>query len=177
MTRLSINGNGPSPVMSKRLTRRRRPILLALGAALAAATVLPVLSWRGLAREVLSGPVEAAVVRVHDGDTIVVRARIWLGQEVETSVRVAGVDAPELRGRCGRERELARAARRFVEARVARGRVLLHDIQFGKYAGRVVARVTTLEGEDLRASLIAAGLGRPYRGGRRGGWCERAERP
>lgn len=159
------------------MAKRRRLHLLALVALLTAAAALLAPAARGGAREVLAGPIEAEVVKVRDGDTIVVRARIWLGQEVETSVRIAGVDTPELRGRCGRERELARDARRFVEERVTRGRVRLHDIQFGKYAGRVVARVTTLEGEDLRGALIAAGLGRPYRGGRRGSWCEHAERP
>lgn len=128
------------------------------------------------ARETLPGPVRAEVVRVHDGDTLIVRARIWLGQVVSTKVRLAGVDAPELRGRCAREKKMARAARRFVEGKLAGGSITLRDIRFGKYAGRVLARVITAEGEDLGQALIAAGLARPYRGGRRGRWCQRAER-
>ena len=128
------------------------------------------------ARETLPGPVRAEVIRVHDGDTLIVRARIWLGQVVSTKVRLAGVDAPELRGRCEREKRMARAARRFVERKLAGARVTLRDIRFGKYAGRVLARVITAEGEDLGQALIAAGLARPYRGGRRDRWCQRAER-
>jgi len=127
------------------------------------------------ARERLPGPVRAEVLKVRDGDTLTVRARIWLGQVVDTKVRLAGVDAPELRGRCPRERRLARAARQFVREKIGDQRVILRDIRFGKYAGRVVARVFTIGGEDVAKALIAAGLGRPYRGRRRrGAWCKRA---
>lgn len=150
-----------------------------IGAAAAAVFALALIvapAWLAPARENLPGPVRAEVIRVHDGDTLVVRARIWLGQVVSTKVRLAGVDAPELRGRCARERRMARAARGFVMRKLAGGGVTLRDIRFGKYAGRVLARVITAEGEDLGRSLIAAGLARPYRGRRRGRWCQRAER-
>ena len=122
--------------------------------------------------ETIPGPVIAEVLDVIDGDTLLVRARIWLGHKVETRVRLAGVDAPELGGACARERLLARRARDFIKTRVAGDAVLLHDIRFGKYAGRVVARVTPSENEDLSAALLAAGLGRPYDGGSRLSWCD-----
>ena len=62
--------------------------------------------------EMLPGPVPAAVIEVIDGDTVRVRARVWLGQDVETAVRIAGIDTPELRGAdCDAERRLAEAAR------------------------------------------------------------------
>jgi endonuclease YncB( thermonuclease family) len=146
--------------------------------AVAALALLLVLvpAWLAPARESLPGPVRADVIEVYDGDTLIVRARIWLGQVVSTKVRLAGVDAPELRGRCSREKLMARDARRFVERKLAGGGVTLRDIRFGKYAGRVLARVITAEGEDLGKALLAAGLARPYRGGRRGSWCQDAER-
>lgn len=120
----------------------------------------------------LPGPIPARVLSVIDGDTIVVRARIWLGQGVETQVRLDGVDTPELRGKCERERRLARKARDFIVSQTAEGRVVLRNIQYGKYAGRVVARVQTLDGEDFSQALLKAGLGKPYNGGRRGSWCD-----
>ncbi len=147
---------------SSRLTR----IGLGLVAGLAVA-----LSPPGASREVLPGPVVARVLAVVDGDTLVVRARIWLGQALDTKVRLAGVDAPELNGRCEAERRRAAAARSLVRELVAGGEVVLKDIQFGKYAGRVVARVETPAGRDLGQALLAAGLARPYRGGRRESWC------
>lgn len=71
----------------------------------------------------------ARVLAVIDGDTLAVRARIWIGQTIETRVRLAGVDTPELRGDCDGERELAVAARNFVMARVAGGDVVLWDVR------------------------------------------------
>ena len=124
-----------------------------------------------LHRRSVPGPVPAKVLRVIDGDTLMVRARIWIGQEIEIKVRLAGVDAPELRGKCERERILARRARDLVAASIADGEVRLHAIQYGKFAGRVLARVETSAGDDLGTALLDAGLGRPYRGKRRQGWC------
>ena len=127
---------------------------------------------RGWRADVVPGPVPARVIEVVDGDTLAVRARIWVGQDVETSVRLFDVDTPETNGRCGRERELAAHARAFVIETIGDDPVKLIDIHYGKYAGRVVAHVETAAGDDLAALLIAAGLGRPYDGGARATWCE-----
>ena len=127
------------------------------------------------ARELLPGPVPATVLRVIDGDSLVVRATIWLGQEVETTVRLLGVDTPELRGKCNAERELA-AISRSLTAELARegSEIRLTEIQLGKFAGRVLARVTNSGGVDVGDALIEAGLGRAYHGGRRSSWCVHA---
>lgn len=111
-------------------------------------------------------------MRVVDGDTIAVRARIWLGQEVETLVRVAGVDTPEKKGHCDSERELARQAQSFVEAKLTEGKVMLRDVSTDKYGGRVVARVFTPDGVELAQAILTAGLGHPYFGRTKEGWCD-----
>jgi len=143
-----------------------------LGAGLALA-VLGFGMASGGAAEVVPGPIEALVTAVIDGDTLAVRARVWLGQEVTIRVRLAGVDAPELAGRCRTEREQALRARAFVAKRIGGGRVMLRAIRYGKFAGRVVARVTDAEGRDLGRALLDAGLARVYDGGRRLPWCPR----
>jgi endonuclease YncB( thermonuclease family) len=51
--------------------------------------------------------------------------------------------------------------------------VALTDIRFGKYARRVVARVSAGGVPDIAEGLLARGLARPYDGGRRSGWCGR----
>ncbi len=122
-------------------------------------------------REAIAGPVAARVIDVVDGDTVRVRARIWLGFDVTTLVRLDGVDAPELSASCDAERRLAGQAREFVRAQIGGGAVVLTDIRFGKYAGRVVARVAAADETDLAGALIGAGLGRPYAGGSRQSWC------
>ena len=146
-----------------------------LGAGLAAALVLAGLAQSSPARETLPGPVPARVIEVIDGDTLMVRAKVWIGQEIEIKVRLEGVDAPELGGKCERERTLAQRARALIMVKVRDGKVLLNRVQYGKYAGRVVARVETSAGEDLSAALLAANLARAYRGGRRRSWCDRAD--
>ena len=118
------------------------------------------------------GPVSAWVLRVIDGDTIAIRARIWVGQSVETRVRIAGVDTPELRGDCALETKLAMAARDLVTEVIGDAPAILRDVRHDKFGGRVLARVESDAGQDIAALLIAAGLGRPYDGGKRASWCD-----
>lgn len=146
-----------------------------LSAGLAAALVLAGLAQSSPARETLPGPVPARVLEVIDGDTLVVRAKVWIGQEIEIKVRLEGVDAPELGGGCEEERALAHRARALIMVKIRDGKVRLSRVQYGKYAGRVVARVETSAGEDLSAALLAANLARAYRGGRRSSWCDHAD--
>jgi micrococcal nuclease len=84
------------------------------------------------AGETLPGPVPARLVEVIDGDTLRVRARIWLGQEIETAVRLAGVNAPELAGKCDAERRLARAARASLAQALVDDDLLLTEIAWDK---------------------------------------------
>lgn len=124
--------------------------------------------------ETLSGPILANVVRVLDGDTIVVHARIWLGQYVETAVRVLGVDTPETgaRAKCEAERQAGEAAKQFTKAAMPpETRVRLTSIEPDKYGGRVLANVVLSDGKDFAQALILAGHARPYDGGARAGWC------
>ena len=140
-------------------------IICFLGAAAAAATA------GADERRALAGPIRAHLVRVVDGDTIEVLARIWPDHFVETLVRLDGIDAPEIKGRCAEETALAARAKARLAALLAGGRISLVDIRYGKYAGRVVARVLTADGHDAGAILLAEKLARPYRGGRRERWC------
>jgi micrococcal nuclease len=111
------------------------------------------------------------VIRVVDGDTIEVRAKIWLGLELTVSARIRGIDAPELRGKCRQESMMAAAATdRLVEVTSGTG-VRLTKIEEDKYAGRVVADVTTSDGTEVAAVMLASGLVRAYDGGARGAWC------
>ena len=110
-----------------------------------------------------------------DGDTLVVRARIWLGQELKVMVRISGIDAPELRARCDKERKMAVSARQLVKRLVGQRKVTLSHIRQGKYAGRVIADVIDKSGSSLSVHLLKANLARPYRRGRRKSWC--AQKP
>ena len=125
----------------------------------------------GFARELLEGPVAAQVERVVDGDTLAIRAKVWIGQEVTVLVRLRGIDAPELRGACEEEIARARAATAGLTAIVGRGPVILRRIEGDKYFGRVVADISSETSPDIAEALVAAGLARRYDGRRRGSWC------
>ena len=138
--------------------------------AVALGTSLP--AFAGSARSI-AGPVEAYVEKVVDGDTLKVRAKIWLDHEIKVLVRVKGIDTPELRRpRCAKEREMARKAKSVAYATVANKRVMLSNIHRGKYAGRVIADVTTKDGISLAQKLLASGQAKPYRKRRYAGWCK-----
>jgi len=129
-----------------------------------------ILSPYAMADAPLPGPIPAEVIRVVDGDTIKVRARIWVDQSVEVSVRLAGIDAPEIyRPRCDAEKAPARAAKEAVAAQVG-DMVELRDIRNGKYAGRVVADTILSDGESLSARLVAQGHAIPD--GAEKPWCK-----
>lgn len=119
----------------------------------------------------ITGPVAAKVVKVYDGDTFTVEAYPWPGITAKASVRVNGVDTPEIRGKCEEEKQKAIAAREFVKWLILGEVVFLQNVKYGKYAGRVVADVKLEGGANLADKIIGQGLGREYHGGAREGWC------
>lgn len=122
--------------------------------------------------ETLPGPIPADVVRVIDGDTVRVRAHIWIDQSIEISVRLAGIDAPEiLRPACRAERTVGDTAKDTVAA-LAGDTLYLRNITLGKYAGRVVADVATEDGTDIGAHLIS--VQQAIAEGEDDPWCEEA---
>jgi endonuclease YncB( thermonuclease family) len=112
------------------------------------------------------------VVSVYDGDTLSVNVPDWppvVGERVP--VRVRGIDAPEIRGRCPQEKAQARVARDVLRRLVGDAdRVTLRGVERGKYF-RLVATVFA-DGKNVADELIARGLARRYDGsGPRAGWC------
>jgi endonuclease YncB( thermonuclease family) len=120
-------------------------------------------------RYYIAGPVEADLVSVIDGDTVMVDARPWPQQTISVLVRIRGIDTPELHSKCESLRQLAQAARDVLTEALAagNGKLTLSDISGDKYFGRVVARVGFDNGHDAAETMLAAGLARPYDGGRK----------
>ena len=119
------------------------------------------------------GPYDADLVRVIDGDTIVMSIHIYPEITVTTHLRILGIDTPELhRARCSAERVKGyqardRAAKWLLEALA----LSVVDIRRGKY--RMVGDIRNEEGESLAEMLLKAGLAHPYEGRMpRAGWCD-----
>jgi endonuclease YncB( thermonuclease family) len=117
----------------------------------------------------LSYPAE--VIRIIDGDTFEARVRVWPGLDVDTKVRLRGVDAAELHARCDDERVKADAARTALDTILAEGGVSLSQVGVDKYGGRVDAAIATRGTPDVSAAPLNGGFARAYDGGKRGSWC------
>ena len=120
------------------------------------------------AREEIAGPVTAEILRVIDGDTILVEARPWPQQTMEVYVRIRGIDAPEIHSHCDLIRAGAEQAQHVLEDMAsASPTIQLTRISGDKYFGRIVANVTLSDGRDVGSDLLLAGLAHPYDGGRK----------
>lgn len=86
-------------------------------------------------------------------------------------LRIWGIDTPEIRGRCAREKELAIEAREFTSKAIADAdNVEFSKVGRGKYF-RLVARLK-LDGRYLDDLLVQAGLAVRYYGGTKtNDWC------
>jgi len=113
------------------------------------------------------------VTSIYDGDTFTVNIKDYppiVGNRI--SIRVNGIDTPEMRGKCHKEKALARLAKQFTVAQLRSTEVIeLRNIQRGKYF-RIVADVY-VDGNSLTKGLIEAQLGVKYDGGKKAkDWCE-----
>lgn len=117
----------------------------------------------------ISGVIVCAVLSIYDGDTIKVVCNPWPDMTIKTSVRMDGIDTPELRGKCRLEKELAVLARERARGLIGK-EVELRNVKLGKFAGRVIADVYS-DGNNVAKILISEGYGREYHGGKRDGWC------
>lgn len=101
-------------------------------------------------------------IAVVDGDTV------RLGDE---RIRIIGLDAPELHGKCRAERRLAERARdRLAELLATDDVVIIRAGRPDKY--RRTLAVIRADGLDVARVLIQERLARPYHGERRQSWCE-----
>ncbi|PKR56912.1 thermonuclease family protein [Thalassospira lohafexi] len=109
----------------------------------------------------------------YDGDTIYVAIPGLPGEIANMSVRVRGVDTPEIRGKCESEKHLAKQARNYARNRLKSAKsVEFCEPEWGRYGGRVVASVR-IDGSPLDVELISNGLARAYDGKtKRQPWCQ-----
>lgn len=117
---------------------------------------------------------EAQILRVSDGDTIVISAPYLPAPlKPQLAVRIFGVDTPEKghRAQCPREAQLGEMATQFTKNMVAQGKqfyVVLYG--WDKFGGRVLGDII-VNGQSVRQGLIANGLAREYYGEAKTSWC------
>jgi endonuclease YncB( thermonuclease family) len=110
------------------------------------------------------------VDRVHDGDTFIAEisdVHPIIGKEI--SIRINGIDTPEITDKRPAIKELAIKARDYVQQRLLKSCVIeLINVQRDKYF-RLLADVY-VDGVNLADELIRAGLAKPYDGKTKPEW-------
>lgn len=112
-----------------------------------------------------------AITSIYDGDTFTVNLPGCPAVLCERiSVRINGIDAPEMRGKCAQEKARARQAKQFLVGKLRSGKVVeLRNVERDKYF-RLRADVF-IDGADVGKEMLDKSLVRQYAGGKRGGWC------
>ena len=99
---------------------------------------------------------------VVDGDTF------YFGDD---KVRIAGIDAPETHPpRCAREAELGGQATAKLHALLNSGSVTMSEIDRDRDTYGRLLRNVAVDGADVGAAMVSAGVAREYGSGRRS-WC------
>lgn len=117
--------------------------------------------------------VVSEVTSIYDGDTFRVNLDGYpdiIGTRI--GIRVNGIDTPEMRGKCQKEKDLARAAKQLTVAQLrAAKKIELRNMKRGKYF-RIVADVY-VDGVNLGDLLIAKSFAVVYDGGHKSkDWCQ-----
>jgi endonuclease YncB( thermonuclease family) len=122
---------------------------------------------------------DAQILRITDGDTVVIAAP-FLPKPLkpELAVRVFGVDTPEKghRAQCPQEAQRGEAASAFTKNAIATAAAQGGKFQatlygWDKFGGRVLGDIL-VNGQSLRAALIANGFAREYYGEAKQSWCQ-----
>jgi len=121
-----------------------------------------------------SATYDTQVLRVSDGDTIVIAAP-YLPPPLkpELAVRIYGVDTPEkgFRAQCAQEDQKAQLASKWTTQFISQGgRIQVTLYAWDKFGGRVLGDIT-VNGQSVRNGLIANGLAREYYGDAKQSWC------
>jgi endonuclease YncB( thermonuclease family) len=117
---------------------------------------------------------DAKIIRVSDGDTIVIAAPFLPAPlKPELAVRIYGVDTPEkgFRAQCPQENERAQAASAWTTQLIKsapKHQVILY--KWDKFGGRVIGDII-VNGQSIRRGLIANGFAREYFGDAKQSWC------
>lgn len=111
-------------------------------------------------------------IRNYDGDTVtfnIPNAHPLIGKKI--NIRVAGIDTPERRGKCQKEKDLAMKAKLIVRNLLKDAKdISLINIQRGKYF-RLIA-VIIADNIDISKILLEQNLAVEYFGGKKTkDWC------
>jgi endonuclease YncB( thermonuclease family) len=109
------------------------------------------------------------VISIYDGDTLRVNIDSFpdiVGKNIR--IRIKGIDAPEIKGKCQTEIDLAIMARDYLRNAINQSsQIELRNMERGKYF-RIVGELY-IDGENISKGLIKEKLANIYQGGKKVG--------
>jgi len=111
------------------------------------------------------------IISVYDGDTFRVdidELSDIVGKNI--AIRILGIDTPEIKGQCDKEKQLAIKARDFTRHYLKNASsIQLINLKRDKYF-RLLADVY-IDGKSLAVALLANNLAVRYSGNKKSNWC------
>jgi micrococcal nuclease len=108
------------------------------------------------------------VIKVYDGDTITIASKLPYSDSpmYRFSVRLNGIDSPEIRTKIPEEKKLAIIARDALSDKIMGKVITLENVSVEKY-GRILADVI-IDGENMNNYMLDKKLAVKYDGGTKG---------
>jgi micrococcal nuclease len=114
----------------------------------------------------------ARIEEIYDGDTI--KIIVLFGETpVKLSLRILGIDTPEIKnaeGRLPEENKAAVKVRDYMRSLFPKNIAKICIRDWDKYGGRVLGDLFLETGENVSEILIHQGWARPYRGEKKKPW-------
>jgi endonuclease YncB( thermonuclease family) len=115
-----------------------------------------------------AGPKVTEIDPVHDGDTLWLRVDLGFDIHHDMSIRLNGLDAPELSTQAGKD------VRAWLAAALPVGTVVIlrtekdHTEKYGRYLGTIIKPGGLgVDPVNINEALLASGQAKPYDGGKR----------
>ena len=112
------------------------------------------------------------IISIYDGDTF--RANIKSYPKIvgyKMSIRILGIDTPEIRAKCEKEKDLAQDAKKLTVSLLRGAKLIkLKNVKRGKYF-RILADVYA-DGVSVADELIKNDFAVKYDGGTKIDWCK-----
>lgn len=125
-----------------------------------------------LSFSVVAGEYNVYVQEVKDGDTFSI---VWPGLPPELSnisIRMKGLDTPEIHTRCQLEKDKGFIAKDYLKQMIENKNVIISNCEWDKFGGRWNCNAY-FEGIDITKHLIERGFAIPYYGEKKTfNWCQ-----
>ena len=107
---------------------------------------------------------KGTVIKVYDGDTITIASKMPYPDSpiFRFSVRLSGIDSPEIKAKCSNEKRLALLSKHALTDKIMDKTVILKNVSLEKY-GRLLADVYC-DDIHINAWLLDNGFAVPYSG-------------